>query len=386
MKRKIIIIIIFSILFIFPVQALDLVSKKAILVNLNEDKILIDKDSNSKAMIASLTKIITAITVIDNKEDLNEEVVITYNMLKGLDGYAKVGLKVGDKLTYEELLYALMLPSGADAAQALAIATSNSIEEFSNLMNEEVKKIGVNNSHFTNPVGMDDIDNYSTAYDLYKILEYSLNNKTFKTIFEARNYNIKSINKKIEKTIVTASKYYNIDSSIIKGEKTGYTYLAGRCLASTATIDDINYLMINLNAPTNTLDYLKDPINTYEYYKKNYGYKIIKNKDDIIYRIKIKNSKQKYYDIVLDKNIELYLSNDVQINDIDIKYTGIELLTRKNKLNEKIGIIDFVYNDEILYTYDVYLNKDIKYYNFYLIISIPILILSISLLFIKKIK
>lgn len=385
MKRKLFLFII-SILLIFKVQALDIVSKRAILVNLNEDKVLLEKAADEKTMIASLTKIITAITIIDNKEDLNETVLITSDMLKDLNGYVKVGLKAGDKLTYEELLYATMLPSAADAAQALAISMSGSIKEFSNLMNEEVKKIGVRNSHFTNPVGMDDKDNYSTARDLYKVLKYSLNNKIFKTIFEAKNYYIKNINKKIEKTIVTASKNYNLDTSIITGEKTGYTTDAGRCLASTSSIDNINYLMINLNAPINTLDYIMDSIKTYKYYKDNYGYKIIKNKNDILYKLKIKNSKQKYFDVVLNKDVVLYLNNYVDIEKISIKYSGIEFITSKNELNDKLGKIEFIYADEVLYTYDVYLDKEIKYYNYYLIIGISLLLITIIVVMLGKRK
>ena len=139
------------------------------MVNLNEDMILYEKNADDKTEIASLTKIITAITILEHQSDLNKVVTVKYNMLTGLDGYAKAGYKAGDQVTYLELLYALMLPSAADAAQILAIDTAGSLDAFADMMNEEVVKIGAKNSHFTNPVGIDDEDNYSTALD-FKIL------------------------------------------------------------------------------------------------------------------------------------------------------------------------------------------------------------------------
>ena len=112
------------------VNALEINSNNAILYNLNDNNIIYEKNAYDEAQIASLTKIVTAITYIENNKDLATYVTIKYNMLTGLDGYAKVGLRVGDRLTKRELLYALMLPSAADAAQALAIDNSGSIDAF----------------------------------------------------------------------------------------------------------------------------------------------------------------------------------------------------------------------------------------------------------------
>ena len=381
MKIKKIIIIMILFIVIFPIYALDfeINSKEAILYNLNDNEILYEKDSDTKTSIASLTKIVTAITILEDT-NLSNEVTITYNMLKGLDGYVKVGLKAGDKVSVKELLYALMLPSAADAAQALAIYKSGSIEEFSNLMNEEVKKIGAINSNFTNPVGKDDENNYSTAKDLATILIYSLNNNTFKEIFEANEYYLVSINKKIEKTTISRK----IDVTPIKGLKTGYTDKAGRCLASISTINNIDYLFINLNANSNTLDYIDDAKNIYNYFGDNYNYHNIIDKGDILYKRKIKNSKQKEYIIVADEDISKYLKNDFNKGNITIKYDGIEYITKKIKQNEKIGKLDFYYEDNIIYTMDIYLKDKIKYYNYPLYITIIIIsVLFVRLLIVK---
>lgn len=378
MKR---ILLIFITLFLFiNINALEIKSKNAILYNMNEKKVIYEKNSEEIVQIASLTKIATAITVIENNKDLNKEIIISKDMLKGLNGYVKVGLKVGDKLTYLDLLYALMLPSAGDAAQALAISTSGSINEFSNLMNKKVSDIGLNNTKFDNPIGKDSDNNYSTASDLAKVLIYSLKNDTFKTIFNSNTYYIKSLNKTVKKTLSS----YKTDTSIIEGAKTGFTYKAGRCLASTTTIEGVNYLLITLGADSNSEYHAIDTIDIYEYYSNNYGYINILSKDQLLKTIKVKHSKTKNYDILSKENVELYLEKTISKDKLEYKYEGIEELNRKIKKGDKLGKVDIISNDKIIYTYDVYLDTDIKYYNYILYFIILIIIIIVG--FIIKVK
>lgn len=381
MKKIVFSIVIFF--FFIGVNAIEIKSNNAILYNLNDNNIIYEKNAYDKVQIASLTKIITAITYIENNDDLDTKITITNNMLKGLDGYVKVGLYNGLKITKRELLYALMLPSAADAAQALAISNSGSISAFADLMNEEVKKIGVKNTHFTNPVGMDDDNNYSTAYDIAQILKYALNNETFKTIFESDEYYISSINKKINKTVKDKERDYKIDTTVIKGAKTGFTTVAGLCLASTATLNDVNYLLINIGAPIDYPYHITDAVDIYNYYDTNYKYVDILNVDDFLVSIKVKNSKLKEYKVYSNKDIKKYMLKDTTKDNLTYKYEGIELITNKLDRNDKLGTISIYDNDILLDTYDVYLDIDIKYYNFKLYISIIVVLL---ILFIFKSK
>ena len=361
-------------------------SNNVIMVNLNDDSILYEQNMDEKVPIASLTKIVTAITIIDNQDDLGKFVTITPKMLSGLDGYAKMGLKVGDKITYMELLYALMLPSAADAAQALAIDISGSIDEFSILMNKEIDKIGVKNSHFTNPVGIDDDDNYSTAYDLYIILKYALSNSTFKTIFETNEYHIISLDKDINKTISTTAFQNNINISIIKGSKTGFTYDAGLCLASTASENNIDYLIINLGADVDSLDYINDPINLYKYYINNYEYKTIVKKNQLLVTIPIKNGWKKELEFYADSTYQKYVLKSLNESEIKVVYDGVSEITDKIKKGDKLGIVYFKYDDEVLYQYDIYLNEDLKYHHYWIIIPIVIFIFLIFVIIKRKIR
>jgi len=369
MKKIMLALILFT-LFIFKVNAIEINSTNAILYNLNDDIIIYEKDANEKVQIASLTKIVTAITIIDNIEDLNQNITITNSMLQNLTGYAKAGLKVGDKVTYLDLLYALMLPSGADAAQALAISYSGDIESFVEEMNKEINKIGVKNTNFENPIGMDSINNFSTASDMAQILKYSLNNSTFKTIFQTDEYTINSIDLKLKKTTLDKAKKYDLDVSNITGSKTGYTDLAGYCLASTSTIDNVNYLLITLGADTNYPYNIKDAVDLYNYYSSNYSYKTIIKKDQLLKTLKIEHSKQKQLNITSDKDINLYLSNNYDINKLYYEYEGIEKINKKIKVGDKLGIINVKYDDELIYIYEIYLNQEIEYYNYALYGSI----------------
>jgi len=377
------IILVFITLFLFiNVNALEINSKNAILYNMNDKEVIYEKNSEEVVQIASLTKIVTAITVIENVEDLNKQVTITNEMLKGLNGYVKVGLKRGDKLTYLDLLYALMLPSAGDAAQALAISTSGSIEEFSILMNQKIEEIGVTNSKFDNPIGKDSENNYSTASDLAKILIYSLENGTFKLIFNTNTYNIKSISKVVKKTLSS----YDTDTSIIKGAKTGFTYKAGRCLASTTTLEGVDYLLITLGADVNSEYHAIDTINLYKYYSSNYGYINVLSKEQLLKTIEVKHSKTKTYDIISKDDVSLYLEKTVSKENLKYEYDGIEELSKDIKKGDKLGTVNVIKDKENIYTYDVYLDIDIKYYNYplYVCIGIVTLVPIVFILIIRK--
>ncbi len=377
MKKKLILIFFLFMINISFVYAEDfnITSKSAILYNMNEEKILYQLDSNEKLQVASLTKIMTVITAIENNHDLEKKVEITKEMLSGISEYTQVGFKVGDNPTVLDLLYGSMLPSGADAVNALAISTSGSISKFVDLMNEEAKKIKLKNTHFDNPIGMDSENNYSTASDIAKLLIYSLKNSTFKEVFNAKEYKIDCINKTVKTTLLGYSKSYGLDVSQITGAKSGFTDGAGLCLASTATIDDVDYLLITLGADTKVRsNAVRDSLEIYDYYSSNFSYQVVLKKDQKIKTIPIKWGKEKEYDLISNQDISLYLSNDVRKNRIKYVYKGLDEINYKYKKGDKIGTVDIIYEKETLYTYDVYLDRNLKFYHPILYGTIVILI------------
>lgn len=356
-------------LFIFTINIyainIDIDSSKAIIYNLNDDKVLYEKASNEKTKIASLTKIMTCLVALDKINNIDDEVTVEYQDLKNLKGYAVAGFRVGSKVTYKDLLYALMLPSAADAANILSRSIAGSVDEFVKLMNDKVSSLGLKNTHFSNPIGMDN-DNYSTASDMAIILKEAIKNDTFKELYNTDEYTT-SNNIKLTKTTNKIAKNYNLDISNLTGSKTGFTEEAGYCLASTSTYNDVNYLAVTLNTDENP-NHIKDTLTLYNYFNDNYSYKTILKDKQLLKTIKVKHSKTKEYKIVSHKTITKYLSNDIDVNKIKYKYSGITTLNRKIKKGDYLGKVKIVYNDDTLDTYKVYLDKDIKYYNYFLLL------------------
>mgnify|MGYP004672762507 CR=1 FL=1 len=383
--KVIFLLILFFNIHIVYAQEFNITSKNVILYNMNEEKVLYQLKDDEKVQIASLTKIMTTIVAIENEKSLDEKVTITKEMLKGIEEYTQVGFKVGDTPTVKDLLYGSMLPSGADAVNALAISTSGSITKFVELMNEKAKQLNLTNTHFDNPVGMDSKDNYSSAKDMAKLLIYSLKNKTFKEVFTAREYKIESINKTVKTTLIGYSRSYGLDVSQMTGAKSGFTDGAGLCLASTATIDDVNYLLITLGANTKSRsNAVKDSLEIYDYYSTNYSYQTILKKDQKIKTIPIKWGHEKEYNITSTDDLSLYLSNDIRKNRIKYTYSGIEEINYKIKKGSKLGTIKITYEKEELASYDVYLNKELKFYHpvLYGIIIILVILIIYSLKYI----
>ena len=160
---------------------LELNSSKVIIYDPDTDYVLYEKDSDKISSVASLTKIMTTIVAIENIKDIKENIVITSDMLKNIPYDAsKAGLKVNDVVTYEDLLYASILPSGADATTALAINISGSVDNFVGKMNAKAKELKMYDTNFSNVTGYETKNHYSTCNDLLKMLNYCLKNELFK--------------------------------------------------------------------------------------------------------------------------------------------------------------------------------------------------------------
>ena len=343
-------------------ENLDLISDKYILYNLNDNKILMQKNENEETQIASLTKIMTIIVAIENITDFDEKVTITKDMVNNIEwDVAKIGLKSGDIVTYNDLLYGAMLPSAADCVNALAISISGNYKDFIGLMNNKVKELKLKHTHFENVVGLYSKDNYSSAYDVAEILKYSLKNKKFKQIFEAKEY-VLTNGKKINSTLKTYNKKVGEDISYITGAKTGYIRLAGNCLASTARIDNVNYLLVTLNAYSNKKSpHILDAISTYKYFSNNYSYKYILTKNDVVVNLKTKYAKEKNIDIHSSQEYKYYLKNDFNKDSIKYEYDGIKEISYFTKKGTTLGKVKIKLNDEILETFELIYNENLTF-------------------------
>lgn len=357
----------------------DITGEYVSLYNMNEDILLYSKNDTKKTSIASLTKMMTTLVAIEEIDNLDKIVTIKERDFEGTVGYSKAGFKVGDKVTYRDLLYGIILPSGADAVNAVVNNTLG-YDKFIKKMNETAKKIGMNDTSYANPVGKDDENNYSTSNDLAKLLKYALKNETFKTIFTTKNYKTSNgIN--LESTV---NRYENIlNTNEIKGAKSGFTKDAGRCLASITTLNNVDYLLVVINSSTiSPYNAVKDTITIYDYYNNNYGYKNIINDDTFIKEIPVDFSKEKTYKITGSEDIEKYLKNNTEVT---YKYVGSDKVTFNTKKGSKLGVVKIYDGDVLLATSNVYLENNIEYYPIITYIMIGIAVIFV-LLIVKKIK
>ena len=201
--------------------------------------------------MASTTKIMTAIVTIENL-DLDRIVAVDDRAI-GIEG-SSIYLKQGEEISVRALLYALMLRSANDAAAALAYEISGSTEDFALLMNEKAAELGLSDTNFENPHGLDSENHYTTAHDLAIISAYAMSNQTFREIVSSRKALIESSAEK--RMLINHNKMLSYYDGCI-GIKTGYTKKSGRSLASAAERDGATLICITINAPDDWNDHKK---------------------------------------------------------------------------------------------------------------------------------
>ncbi len=218
-------------------------AKSAIMIESTTGRILYEKNKSQKLPMASTTKIVTAITAIENAKDLDTPFEIDARAV-GISG-TSIYLQPKEKLSLRELLYGLMLRSGNDASVAIAYAVGGSVENFCELMNQTAKKAGANDSSFKNPHGLDEKGHYTTAHDLAKITAYALENETFKEIVSTKTKTICQ-DQDNKRYLVNKNKLLaKMDGCI--GVKTGFTDDAGRCLVSACERDGLRLISVVFN-------------------------------------------------------------------------------------------------------------------------------------------
>ena len=237
-----------------PIKEPDVNSRACVVIDRKTNSVLFGKNENSKKKMASTTKIMTA-TIIIEKCNLSDTIEIS-KKAAGTGG-SRLGLKTGDKITALDLLYGLMLRSGNDAAVALAEYAGGDINGFAELMNAKALELGLTNTHFETPHGLDSNEHYTTAYELAILSNYALNNPTFAKIVGTKNYTI-TINGSPKALSNTNELLGNMEG--VYGIKTGFTNGANRCLVTACKRNNIDIICVVLGADTKkfrTIDSIK---------------------------------------------------------------------------------------------------------------------------------
>lgn len=305
-------------------------AESAVLYAEERGEFLYQKNAHRRMPIASTTKIMTAYTVLSAK-DVNETVVIPKEAC-GIEG-SSIYLEEGERLTILELLEALMLQSANDAAVALAIATDGSIEAFAERMNRLVKEMGLSDTYFTNPHGLDDPDHYSSAYDLALIASKAMENATFRALCKSKVAKIPGKDGGV-RVLVNHNKLLRLCDSAV-GVKTGFTKKSGRCLVGAAERDGVKLISVTLNAPNDWNDHQN---------MFSYGFSLYENRE-----IAKKGALTYKATIVGGEKCEVHLTNNEDIFAVLPKEeTHIETIPEWNrpifapvKAGEVVGTVYF---------------------------------------------
>ncbi len=229
-------------------------SHSALMIDLTDERICYAKNQNEKLPIASLTKIMTALTVIEKADSLDAEYTFNEDIISRMEAShaSCAGFEAGERVSVRDLLYGIMLPSGGDAALGAAEHIAGDEEAFVILMNRRARQLGMKNTHFSDVTGLDDADNYSTAADMALLFSKALENDIFFEIVTADRYLTTATEQHkngilLESTLTEPMKEYALEGKILGG-KTGYTTGAGLCLASYAELEGHRYILVTLGA------------------------------------------------------------------------------------------------------------------------------------------
>lgn len=373
-------------------------SPSAILMDLKNGKILYEKEIDKKMYPASLTKVMTAVIVLENC-DLNDVATVSYDAVMSLSsGYVTANLQIGEELTVEQLLYVLMVGSANDAAIVLAEHVSGSVDEFSKLMNEKAKEIGCTSTNFVNPNGAHDENHYSTARDLALIAKYAMQNETFRTIVSTTSYKLPVTNKyeKEDRLFTTTNALLMVNNNTradnyyykyATGIKTGFTTPAGNCLIASADKGNLELLTVVLGSGQNEQGLSEryiDTINLFEYGYDNYTLREVVKAGGVIQTTNINNATKdtKKLDAVVANDISVLIKQEDKNSALLPEVHLNENLKAPIKQGDVIGTVKYTV-EGIEYTENLVANSDVKKSKFIINMMITIIIVFFIYLYLK---
>ena len=318
------------------------------------------KNENKQTAMASTTKIMTAIIVLENCKNLDE--VVTISAKAAGTGGSRLGLKKDDQVTVNDLLFGLLMRSGNDAAVALANYTAGSVENFANMMNKKAQELGLVNTHFVTPHGLDNPNHYTTAYELAKLADYALKNSVFSTIVKTKYVTIKINNQ--PKELKNTNELLLADVEGVYGVKTGFTGNAGKCLVTSVKRNNMDLIIVVLGADTRK-DRAKDTLKLIDYAFKEFKMKSIEETAQEEYEL-WKNANESR--ITINKGTSKLKT---KLGDIKIKQiaTNKELSAEVHNINyleapveagSKIGEIIIKNGDNIIEKVDIEAKNSIQ--------------------------
>ena len=331
-------------------------AKAAIVIEASTGKILYSKNSGERKFPASTTKIITLITALEHG-NLGDPVTVSEKAAEA-EG-SSIGLVPGEQLKLEEMLYALMLESGNDAAVAVAEHISGSVESFAALMNDKARLIGALNTNFINPSGLPDPKHYSTAHDLAKITAYGYRHELFAKIVSSRYKSIPSPGKNPVRELYNENKMLRFYDGA-NGVKTGYTDAAGRCLVSAAKVNNVQLIAVVLDADR----MWEDSMSLLDYGFSQVKASVVHSKGDIITAIPVSTGRESSIDLVLTQDI-VFAVSDHDKNAFQAIIDTPPAVEAPVAAGQKIGHLRVLYNGKEYDAIDLITAKEVQRKSFF---------------------
>ena len=373
---------------------LKIYSPCVLLIEANSGKILYEKNAYEKRYPASTTKMMTALLTLENC-NLTEVAEVSHEAIASVPyGYIDSKLQVGEKLTVEQLLHVLLIPSANDAAYVLGEHIAGSMESFCTMMNSRAVELGCKNTNFVNGSGIHNENHYSTAYDLSLIAREVIKHEQYLAISTKTSYTLPTTNKydKEDRTFTTTNSLLRTSSMYYydgcNGIKTGYTDAAGNCIVAGAKRNGIQLIAVILGSDDTstglTAKYL-DAKTLFDIGFNNYTQKNVAFQDQIIKNITISNASNETKDLGLypKDNISILIESNSS-DDISPQISLKEGLKAPITAGETVGTISYTVNDTV-YTTELIASSDVEESNLITYIFFYLIILFIAYLFIRLI-
>lgn len=347
----------------------EVLSEAAILVNSNTGKVLYEKQSHAKMYPASTTKIMTAYIALQ-KLDLSQEIAASSTAVAVESDSSKMGLLVGEILTAEQLLYALMVQSANDAANVLAEAVSGSIPDFVSLMNDTAQQLGMQNTQFANPHGYHDENHYTTAYDMAILAQEAMKNEKFCEIVGTTSYTFPPTNKcDEERKFTNRNRMINPRADLVyrysyaTGIKTGSTSAAGQCLVGSATRSGMSLISVVFKAPENQPERsFVDTKRMFEYAYSKYRIRTVQKGDELASTCMVKWAFGKRHLILkTNEDVKTLLPKENYVADLlTNEITIYDDIVAPIKEGDELGEIRYYYDNEQVAVGKLYATRNVR--------------------------
>jgi len=355
----------------YEVTGFDITAKAGMLISMDTGEMLFAKEVDKRVYPASITKIMTAVVILESgKYNPEEKITMTQDILDMVlgTGSAVSNLKAGEVITHKDLMYLVVMSSFGDCTYLAAKYFGGSVENFVQLMNNKAAQLGLDGTKYANPVGLHDKDNYTTVRDIYTLTAYALKFDVFKEICATSRYTMPATNMYGKRTLTSTNNLQNTNKQFYykyaKGVKTGYTDEAGRCLVSTASYGGYNYMCIVMGCPPNGTKHFSESRDLYRWAFNNFSFKEVANSTEPISEMAVELSMDTDF-------VPLYFKApfvSVLPNAADDSTIVINILEPKEgqsvrapvKKGDVLGKAEIVYAEQVIGTVDLVAGEDVE--------------------------